>query len=222
MKLALFNGSPRGVKSNTKILLDHFQMGFEEKGGTIESCDYLIKQKELDRQVERFRKAQTIFLAFPLYADSVPGIVKNFIEAVGSFNGEGKSILFLVQSGFPEAVQSQGVKNYLELLSKRWKMNCLGVIVKPGVEGIQIMPSSMTKKLFHRMTLLGRQVAENGYPDQGLLDQLAKPYKFSPMKILVYRLMSLTGLTNFYWNHNLKKHHAYQKRFDAPYLSNEN
>jgi hypothetical protein len=30
-------------------------------------------------------------------------------------------------------------------------------------------------------------------------------------------MMAKTGLTNFYWNSNLKKNGAFEKRFDKPY-----
>jgi hypothetical protein len=39
----------------------------------------------------------------------------------------------------------------------------------------------------------------------------------SPFERIVFRLLSKTGLTNFYWNKNLKSNMAYDKRFDAPY-----
>ncbi len=218
MKLAIFNGSPRGVKSNTKILLKHFQKGFVENGGEVSSEDYLIQEKHLEVQVLRFKEAQNIFIAFPLYVDSVPGIVKQFIEAIGKFDGSGKKILFLVQSGFPESIHSEGVKKYLHLLAKRWKMDCLGVIVKGGVEGIQIMPASMTKKLFQKMEIFGKQLAINKSIVNDGLDKLAKPYKFSKSRMAIFKMMQTTGLANFYWNKKLKEHGAFEKRFDAPFL----
>jgi len=220
MKLAIFNGSPRGKGSNTRILLEHFQIGFENRGGEVSSIDYLIQEKYPEDQVQHFKDAESILLAFPLYVDSVPGIVKKFVETLGSFNGNGKKILFLVQSGFPEAVHSEEVKSYLLLLSKRLNLKCLGVIIKPGVEGIKIMPEWMTGKLFNKMKLFGEQLATNGKIDEKSVKKLACPYKFSVFKILFFRLMRLTGMANFYWNKNLKEHGAFEKRFDAPYLEN--
>lgn len=218
MQLAIFNGSPRGKKSNTALLLKHFREGFTENGGEVVSYDYLIQEKKLAEQVEHFKQAQTVFIAFPLYVDSMPGIVKKFIEEIGKYDGRGKKILFLVQSGFPEAVHSEGVKKYLQFLTKRWNTECLGIIIKPGVEGIQIMPGSMTKKLFGKMKIFGSQLIKEGKLKEQDLQKMAKPYKFSKGRLLVFRLMRKIGLANFYWNKNLKEHGAYQKRFDAPYL----
>lgn len=217
MNLAIFNGSPRGNNSNTKILLTHFQKGFESEGGKVTSINFLIQEKHLEEQVHHFKESKFIFLAFPLYVDSVPGVVKKFIETIGKFDGSGKKILFMVQSGFPEAVHSEEVKNYLILLTKRWNIECLSIIVKPGVEGIQIMPAMMTKKLFKIMENLGIQLGRKGKIDEKDLTKLALPYKFSKFRIRMFKLMQLTGMTNFYWNKNLKENNAFEKRFDAPY-----
>ena len=113
MRLAVFNGSPRGHKSNTSVLLKHFLNGFQNNGGELESIDYLIQEKNIKEQVANFKSAENILLAFPLYVDSVPGMVKKFIEEVGNFNGEGKHILFFVHSGFPEGIHSEWLPIFL-------------------------------------------------------------------------------------------------------------
>ncbi len=219
MKLAVFNGSPRGNNSNTKILLSHFLLGFESAGGIVTSTDYLIQEKHLDEQIQHLKQAEVIFLAFPLYIDSVPGIVKQFIEKTGNFDGTGKKILFLVQSGFPEAIHSEEVKSYLIQLSKRWKMECLGVVVKPGVEGIKIMPEMITGKLYKKMELLGAGLEEEGKINSEIVNKFASTYKFSKFRIQFFKLMEFSGMANFYWDKNLKENNAFEQRFNAPYSS---
>jgi multimeric flavodoxin WrbA len=90
MKLAIFNGSPRGKNSNTKVLIDNFLEGFYSEKGHNHTCDLLIQQKRLDEFVRNFMEADIVFIAFPLYADSMPGIVKAFIERIGNFKGAEK------------------------------------------------------------------------------------------------------------------------------------
>lgn len=218
MKLAIFNGSPRGKKSNTKLLLEHFQEGFINHNGEIVSYDFLIQEKYLNDQVENFKNSDYILIAFPLYVDSVPGIVKAFFEAIGNFNGTGKKVLFLIQSGFPEAIQSDGAKKYVELVAKRWNAECLGVVVKPGVEGIQIMPAWMTKKLYKKMQNFGKQLALNKNIDKKDIQKLARPYKLSARRLLIVRIWKKLGFINFYWDKKLKQHNAFEKSFDAPLL----
>ncbi len=218
MQLVLFNGSPRGKTSNTKVLLNQIEKGFKAGGGEVISTNYLLRQKHLSEQVAAFKSAEVVFLAFPLYVFSVPGIVKQFIEAIGDFNGSEKKILFLIQSGFPEACQSDSAKKQMENLAKRWKMENLGVIVKPGAEGVRLMPAIMTKKLFKQLNGLGMQLAKNGKLNKEDLKKIATPVKYSKFQIVTYRLLQKTGLTNLYWNINLKRNKAYERRFDAPYF----
>lgn len=218
MKLALFNGSPRGNTSNTKILLTHFCKGFEEFNGEVLSIDYLISSKNIQSQVENFKSAEAVLLAFPLYTDSMPGIVKNFIEEIGEYDGTGKKILFLVQSGFPEGVHSTYVEKYLKWLANKWNFEYTGTIIKPGVEGIKMKPDSWNKKIFSNMVLFGKDFAENGVLNKKQLIEFAKPYRLTPIYRSVFRLLSLTGITNYYWNYNLKKNNAFEHRFDAPYF----
>jgi hypothetical protein len=132
-----------------------------------------------------------------------------------------KKILFLVQSGFPEAIQSEGIRKYLNLLAKRWQMQNLGVIVKPGAEGIRLMPGWMTRTLTKNMIAFGKDIALGNELNKAVLKKLAHPYQFSKTRIVVFKIMSRFGLTNFYWNMNLKKYNAFQKRFDAPYLEEQ-
>lgn len=218
MQLAIFNGSPRGKNSNTKILLDQFQKGFTENGGEVLSYDFLIRQKHLDEQTEHFKSADAIFIAVPLYVFSVPGIVKQFIEKIGNFDGSGKKILFLVQSGFSEAFHSDNTKNYFGFLAKRWQMELVGVIVKPGAEGIRLMPAMMTKKTFSQMSSFGKQLAVTGKLNEDDLKKIATPYKFSKFRILFYRFLQFAGVANLYWNMSLKKNKAFERRFNTPYL----
>jgi len=142
----------------------------------------------------------------------------NFIEEIGNFDGSGKKILFLIQSGFPEASQSDTVKKQMEFLAERWKMENLGIIIKPGAEGIRLMPEIMNRKIFKQMNSFGKQLAQNGKFKKADLNKIATPYKLSKSKIKLQKLLQKTGLTNLYWNINLKKNNAFKRRFDAPYL----
>lgn len=218
MQLAIFNGSPRGKNSNTKVLLDQFISGYKASGEGTVSTNYLLQQKHIKEYAQMFKDAEVVFLAFPLYVFTVPGIVQKFIEEIGNFDGSGKRILFLVQSGFPEACQSDTVKKQMELLAKRWNMENLGIIIKPGAEGVRLMPKIMTKKLFKQINSFGQQLAQTGKLNEADLKKIATPYKFSKSKIIFQKLLQKIGLTNLYWNINLKKNNAFEKRFDAPYI----
>ena len=94
---------------------------------------------------------------------------------------------FFIQSGFPETSQSYYIRPYFSLLAKRLGVSFDGVMVKAGVEGMQLNSQKKNKKLFGQMQQFGRTYAKE-------------------------------GITNMYWDMNLKKNNAYGKRFDRPYL----
>lgn len=219
MQLAVFNGSPRGTNSNTRLLMEQMLAGYEAAGGEAEvSVHLLAKIGHVADQVAAYKAADLVILAFPLYTDSMPGITKAFIEALAPVKKEQDfRIGFLVQSGFPEAVHCAHVEAYLEKLADRLGAEYIGTIIKGGVEGIQIQPEQMTRKLYESMRAFGKDLAQTGAWNPARIMALRKPYRFSALNAFVFRLFTYTGLTNFYWNMNLRKYDAYEKRFDRPY-----
>jgi hypothetical protein len=90
-------------------------------------------------------------------------------------------------------------------------------VIKGGVEGIQMMPAPMTKKLYSQFECLGEYFAQNETFEQKIMNELRKPYTFSSTHVRIFNFLSRFGLTNFYWNSNLKKNGAYGKRFARPF-----
>ena len=218
MKLVIFNGSPRKLKSNSKVLIEHFLSGYNRICPEPVPVHYLANLKQRKEQVEAFRNSDIAILIFPLYTDSMPGIVKEFFESITELElTSSKKVGFIVQSGFPEAIHSIYLEHYLKKLAKRLKCEYLGTIIKGGVEGIQIMPPVMTKKLFSRFEDLGEYFAKNKVFSAAIKEKLIKPLKMSRMRRILFNIFKKTGLTNFYWNSNLKKNNAYSKRFDKPF-----
>lgn len=217
MKLAIINGSPRRKKSNSSILTDHFLRGYYQTCTDEVPVHYLASQKRKGEGMWLFEQAETVIIIFPLYTDSMPGMVKEFFEEISK---PGvilpQRIGFIVQSGFPEAIHSVFVERYLAKLVKRLKREYLGTVIKGGVEGIQIMPPGMTRKLFNRFEELGQYFAEHGTYSPAVVQALRKPYTLSVTRRFLFNLFKLTGLTNFYWNTHLKKNGAWQHRFDRP------
>lgn len=219
MRLVIFNGSPRYKKSNSAILIEHFLNGYNRIISNTVPVYYLANKSQREASEEIFRQADTVIVFFPLYTDCMPGIVKEFIETIArqSTLGESKKIGFVVQSGFPESIHSSFLERYLRKLTLRLNCEYLGTVIKGGVEGIQIMPAPMTKKLYSRFESLGEYFGQNETFDQKIMNELRKPYTFTHTHVRVFNFLSRLGLTNFYWNSNLKKNGAYGKRFARPY-----
>ncbi|MGM0667649.1 MAG: hypothetical protein ACQETA_10040 [Bacteroidota bacterium] len=149
----------------------------------------------------------------------MPGIVKEFFEKIYlETNVKDRKVGYIVQSGFPELKHSVFLEKYLQkFTTKRLGASYLGTIIKGGVEGIQIMPPRMNAKLFKSFRDLGEHFARTGQFSESIRERLRKPFKLSSGRRIFFRLISLTGLNNYYWNSRLKKYGAYEKRFDKPY-----
>ena len=126
-------------------------------------------------------------------------------------------MLFLVQSGFPEAHHSRYMEKYLVNLCKKLELKSAGVMLRGGIEGIQVQPDWMTKKTFSLMHRLGFTYGATGQLDPELLKKFAGSEKLSPTARFLYRAGKSIGLTNMYWNMQLKKNDAWDNRFDKPY-----
>jgi len=60
MRLTVFNGSPRGKGSNTKILLENFINGFMTTEGNTYELAYLNRVKDRDNFMKLFQKAEQV------------------------------------------------------------------------------------------------------------------------------------------------------------------
>jgi hypothetical protein len=219
MKLLIVNGSPRHRASNSAILAEKFLAGFRAAPGHQAETVFLYPRPDTEKLRSAFKLADTVLVFFPLYTDCMPGRVKEWLESLpGTCACAVKpQIGFVVQSGFPEPIHSTFVERYLEKACRRLGCACLGTVIKGGVEGIQIMPPGMTKKLFAAFTRLGEVFGRTGELDKAVIAKLRKNLRLPGWFLPVYRLMNLLGLTNFYWNKKLKEHHAFAQRFARPY-----
>lgn len=220
MRLTVFNGSPRGKAGNTTVFLDHFLKGFLETPGNSYDLHYLLKEKEPGKLAASFAGAETVLLAFPLYIDSMPAMVKGFIETLQPYCGReaNPDIMFLIQSGFPEAVHLRALERYLMKLSQRLGCRCIGTIVKGGGEGIRFMPGLVTKMIFRGFYKIGKSFGAIHTLDKGMLARMAYPERIPGAGLLMVRIFQKLGVLDSYWNSQLKANKTFERRFDTPYL----
>lgn len=220
MRLTIFNGSPRGEGSNTKVLMQELGRGFTRHNDNTVEMVYLNKIKATDQMVTLFKQAHHAILAFPLYTDAMPGIVKHFIEALAPLCGrqDNPSLGFVIQSGFPEPIHSRYVARYMEKLALRLGCTHTGTVIRGGVEGIQVQPPWMTRKLFRSFYRLGVDYAAGGRFNRKIIRQLAPRQRLSAGRRLLFRLMNITGVANMYWNMKLKKNESFDRRFARPFI----
>jgi multimeric flavodoxin WrbA len=217
-RLALFNGSPRGRRGNTPILLGEFAKGF----GKESEMHHLIQIKQTGQFVQAFSEAECAWLGFPLYTDAMPGSVKHFIEALEPLAGRANNppLGFLVQSGFPEGLHSRYIERYLEKLAERLGSPYLGTIVRGSGEGVRVMPPAATRPLFESLQALGAGFARNGRLDPALLARIAQPERFPLVLWPVFQVFLRLPLAHSYFDGMLKKNGAFDRRFARPFVVN--
>jgi multimeric flavodoxin WrbA len=214
-RLTFFNGSPRGRKGNTPIMLGEIATGF---GGPVET-HHLVRMKEIEQMAQAFANAECAILGFPLYTDSMPGTVKHFIEALEPFVGRANNppLGFLVQSGFPEGLHSRYVERYLEKLAARLGSPYLGTVVKGNGEGIRVMPAEMNNGLFANLQTLGAGLAAGKPFDSVVLQAIAKPESFPAILWPVFQVFVRLPIAHGYFDGMLKTNGAYEQRFAKPF-----
>jgi FMN-dependent NADH-azoreductase len=220
MKLSIINGSPRGKSSNTKILLDKFLEGFcSVESDCKPEIAYLKSAKHKSGLIQIMETSDILIIAFPLYTDAMPGIVKEFIEQIdpATFKNKGLKLGFIVQSGFPESHHSEFIKRYLDKLARRIGIDYLGTVIKGGVEGIKVQPKWMTRRYLDLFYDLGQQLALDWTFSQEIIKRLAKPKQMSGLRLMTFKLVLKLGLGNFYWDMQLKNNNAFDQRFAKPY-----
>ena len=214
-RLTLFNGSPRGRRGNTLIMLDQLARGFDRPV----EIYHLVRIKETDQMVEAFAQAECVLLGFPLYTDAMPGVVKHFIEALEPFVGRrgNPPLGFLVQSGFPEGLHSRYIERYLEKLASRLSSPYFGTIVKGNGEGVRSMPPEMTESLFMDFHTLGAGLARDGRFDADILTKIALPERFPAYLSPVFKVYLRLPIAHTYFDNMLKQNWMYDQRFARPF-----
>lgn len=218
-KVTVFNGSPRGKKGNTPIMLHELMKGF---GGEFEIHD-LIMIREIDKHLEAFQNAECVWLGYPLYTDGMPGVVKAFIEGLAQFRArEGNpAIGFLVQSGFPEGLHSRYIERYNARLAELLGSSYLGTIVKGNGEGTRIMSDEMNKRLFEDLQTLGKGLAAGDRMDPEILSKIARPERFPWILEPVFRTFLRTKMAHRYFDNMLYENQAYEQRNNRPFVDSD-
>ncbi len=215
-RLTLFNGSPRGRKGNTPFFLRKVAEGF---GGESET-HHLVRMRETEQMVKAFADAECVIFGFPLYTDSMPGVVKHFIEALEPLTGQAANppIGFVVQSGFPEGLHSRYVERYLEKLAERLHSPYLGTVVKGNGEGTRMMPEEANRRLFENLQAIGSSLAKNGNFDRAALKTIAHPEQFPRMLGPVLQLFVHLPIAHSYFDGMLRRNGVFEKRFARPFV----
>lgn len=205
MKLLAYSGSPRGKTSNTIQMLNQFSEGFASiPGNHAETFHVHLKTRTLE-SLNKIGEADLILLAFPIYFHSMPGQVKEFMEAVPNCCNSGQAIVFLMQCGFPDTAQCLPMQRYVDKWAKRKGYRVYGTIVKGFGPSLEAMPARTNTKWLNQIFSLG-QNAGTGQPfPERILNELSAPATFSPVMLLFMRILAKLGIFDLYSKKRLRK-----------------
>ncbi len=200
--------------------MDKFLAGFTRNAGNTAEIYYLSNKDTRKKVPDLFKRSEVVILAFPLYSDCTPGIVKEFIESLAPLKNKAHKtkLGFFVQSGFPEGIHTACVEQYLEKLARRLGCPYIGTIRKGGVEGIQHKSERSNRTLYLDFESLGEKFGKTGAIDPLITERLKKPERFPRAMYPLFLLMMKIGLVDMGWNRQLKANNAFGKRYDRPYL----
>ncbi len=213
MKTIIINGSPKADKGNTEIFIREFLKGMKYP------CDVRYVAKESgEKLAEEIRQYEAVIIAMPLYVHAMPGIVMKLMEEMEPAAGEGRSMGFIVQSGFIESAQSKYLERYLSSLTKRLNYHYLGTVIKGGSAGVYMMPDKMNAKLFAKLAKLGLFFEQNGSFRKDIMEELATPKSLTKMRSRMMQFYFKIGLgDSIFWRMLLRNNHASDKKFDRPF-----
>lgn len=223
MRFALIDASPRGKGSNSATILSWIASGMAASGASLRSIVHLadyVGCPTYGGAIEEIDSAETILIAFPLYTDFVPGLLKGLLDIIaarGRAALAGKRVAWIVHSGFPESAQIEPTARWLKRAVSRLGAVDAGVAIRGGSEGYRLMPPSMTARLRRLFASAGSSLALTGAFDERVLDRLARPRRLGWPARIALKLLAPIGVLNGYWNHMLRRHGAMDRRFDAPY-----
>ena len=120
-----------------------------------------------------------------------------------------------------ESFKSLSLTDTMKPVIEEWKKlgaKFDGILIKGGVEGIQMKPEKANQQLFDQMKQLGETYAQKGIMDTALISEYKKEEQLSKFVQILFTILRPTGLPNFYWDYNLKKNGAFKMRFAKPYI----
>ncbi len=214
MKLVIINGSPRGIKSNSHILTNWIVEAIEN---TLDIHEFFaIETKKYQAVINSITNDCNILIAFPLYTDSMPAILKQLLEAIEVIKGKRKNIriYYIIQSGFTGANHCRFVEKYLAYFSKYMGFTYMGTAISPAGEVLRLMPKFVTRNVQKRVKQLAENIKQNELYNEEVLAKLAKREK---PNFLFCLLVKSGHFGNGYFKYILRKNKVYVMRYNKPY-----
>ena len=183
MHLTIISGAARPrAKSNTAKIIDSFCRGFQTDENTVEIW-YLSDRKQWDGAGKAFQTNTNILFALPLYVESVPGIMLEFLETLQIKSQLGTQLSFLIQGGFPEASQSRCCEKFLKTLPEKLGCEYGGTFIRGDMFGIGLLGKRIGAQMIQPFVDVGCSFAKYGYFEESIISEFSCPEYLSEKQI---------------------------------------
>ena len=197
MHAVIINGSPRVEKySNTEKIIDAFSEGLAEAGAGFER--YAISNKNnWDEAREAYINNTEIIIALPLYVESAPGILLEFLETL-PVKDKNTRVSFILQSGFAEASQLRCGEEFLKKLPEYLGVSYGGTLIKGDNFGIRVVKEEEVKKLTGPYKEMGKTFASgNGFFSEAVRKFAGPEYFSLPIRLMLQLMFKTIAKKRF-------------------------
>lgn len=167
-KIMILNGSPRAPKSNSKQYSELFA-----KYSSL-PCDYFnIGRSNHEELIEKMRNYSDLLIVFPLYADSLPVGLLNFMKSLESNPPSCKPVVsVLINCGFLEYEQNNVAVSMIKYFCKRQGYSIGSILMLGSGEAILTTPFRFIA--VNAIKSLSLSICKRDYKESGVTMPLPK------------------------------------------------
>lgn len=218
MRLLICNGSPGGRASVSELMADAIHAGFESGGGE-SAVLHLAEPRDMKRAIEGFATADAVLVVAPLFTESMPALVKAFIESVAeSTSGEKSPALgFVIHVRYGESGAASELVRYYERLGARLGCRYLGCAVRGRSQALAGMTSEVALDVLEPLRRIGAQLARGEAFGEQEVKGLAEPVRLSARTAMLRRAWYYLPISQRQFDSQLRANGAFHRRFVRPY-----
>jgi len=162
MHVTIINGSPRVKQySNTDKIIESFGRGLAETGSTYDLYT-LSSRKEWNAAREAFMSSDNIIIALPLYVESAPSMLLEFLETLPTQREKPAQLAFILQSGFAEGCQLRCGERFLQSLPAQLGCTFGGCLLHGDNFGIRILEGKQRDRILKPYIAMGCSYGQHG------------------------------------------------------------
>lgn len=193
MHVTIINGSPRVKQfSNTDKIIESFGKGLADTGATYDLYT-LSSRKEWEAAREAFMSSDKIIIALPLYVESAPGLLLEFLETLPTKREKPAELSFILQSGFAEGCQLRCGEQFLASLPEQLGCSFGGCLLRGDNFGIRLLEGKQRDRILNPYIAMGRSYGEHGNFLTKEAKKFVGPEKFSWFVKLIIKVVFWTS-----------------------------